>query len=350
MIRNKLENIGVSLLAVVIAFIIGAGIILYLGENPVEAYTYLFKGAFVGRRAIARTLLEATPMIFTGLAVLLGFKGGMFNIGAQGQVIISGLIAGGIGGFITNQFINNVFVVMLLAVLGGFLWAGIAGFLKAKLGIHEVISTIMLNYIAMSVEQYGLNYPLKQGGPTGPNPQTPPVMAFSRLSQLMPDTRTPFNTGFIIAIIAVIVIWFVLEKTVFGYELKAVGNNPTASENAGINVKWVVVLTMALSGLVAGFAGAERVLGGATQYVYRQGLMATYGFDGIAVALLGKNSPVGVLFSAILFAVLRVGGSAMQFNTKVPSQIVIMIQAIIILLIAAENMFRMIIEKRRAKN
>lgn len=346
---KKFENIIISFLAVFIAFLIGGAIILYLGENPLEAYSYLFKGAFIGKKAIARTLLEATPMIFTGLAVLFGFKGGMFNIGAQGQVIMSGLIAGGMGGFIANHFINNTFVVLLVAVLGGFIWAGIAGVLKAKLGIHEVISTIMLNYIAMSLEQYGLNYPLKQGGPLGPNPQTPPVMIQARLSQLMPDTRTPFNTGFIIAVIAVIVVWFILEKTVFGYEIKAVGNNPTASENAGINVKRVVILTMALSGLIAGFAGAERVLGGATQYVYRQGLMATYGFDGIAVALLGKNNPIGVFFAAILFAVLRVGGSAMQFNTNVPSQIVIMIQAIIILLIAADNMFRMLIE-RRAKN
>ncbi|MGL4392883.1 MAG: ABC transporter permease subunit, partial [Fusobacteriaceae bacterium] len=146
---------------------------------------------------------------------------------------------------------------------------------------------------------------------------------------------------------SVVVVWFILEKTTLGYEIKAVGYNPTSSENGGINVKFIMAMTLGLSGIFSGLAGAERVLGGVGQYAYKQGLLGTLGFDGIAVALLGKNNPFGALLAAILFGALRVGGMSMQFNTKVPSQIVIILQAVIILLVAAENMFRILIERRK---
>jgi len=139
----------------------------------------------------------------------------------------------------------------------------------------------------------------------------------------------------------------IIKKTILGYEIKAVGNNPTAAENAGINVPWITALSLGIAGTLASLAGAERILGGVGQYTYRQGIMASYGFDGIAVALLGKNSPVGAVLAAILFATLRVGGRSMQFNTSVPSQIVIILQAIIILLIAAENMFKMMLDRKK---
>ena len=345
--RNKLEEILIPVFAVFLALVIGAGIISYLGENPLNAYYYLFIGAFSGERAIARTLLEATPMIFTGLSVLFAFKAGMFNIGGQGQFIMGGLTAAAVGAFVHNAGVNNVFVILILSGLAGFAWAAIAGVLKAKLGVHEVISTIMLNYIAMNFEQYALNYPLKAGGPNGPSPQTPPVFESARLMQLLPDTREAFNVGFIVAIVAVIVVWFIMERTILGYEIKAVGSNPTAAENAGINVAWITALSLGIAGALAGLGGAERILGGVGQYTYRQGIMGSYGFDGIAVALLGKNSPVGAVLAAILFASLRVGGRSMQFNTSVPSQIVIILQAIIILLIAAENMFKMILNRKK---
>ncbi|WP_297404756.1 ABC transporter permease [uncultured Cetobacterium sp.] len=342
MIKNKkLLNILVPIIAVAIALLIGAGIIFYMGVNPLTAYYYLFTGAFDGVTPIARTLLEATPLIFTGLAVLFAFKGGMFNIGAQGQMIMAGLTAAAIGGFITNTYISNPVVILLVGGFAGFLWAAIAGYLKAKLGVHEVISTIMLNYIAISFEQYCLNYPLKA---PGYNPQTPSVIEAARLGKLL-DIRVPLNYGFIIALVAVFLVWFILEKTILGYHVKAVGFNPTAAENNGINVRMITIVTLGISGFLAGLGGVERVLGGVGQYAYKTGLTASYGFDGIAVALLGKNNPIGALLAAILFAALRVGGRSMQFNTDVPSQMVIMIQAIIILLIAAENMIRSWLEK-----
>ena len=342
MIKNKtLLNILVPILAVFIALLIGAFIILYIGENPFTAYKFLFLGAFDGVTAIARTLLEATPLIFTGLAVLFAFKGGMFNIGAQGQMVMAGLTAAAIGGFVSNIFINNVYIILIIGGLAGFLWAGIAGWLKAALGVHEVISTIMLNYIAVSFEQYALNYPLKA---PGISPQTPAVAEVARLGKIL-DIKVPLNYGFILALVAVFVVWFIFEKTTLGYHIKAVGHNPTTAENSGINVKFIIFLTLGISGFLAGLGGVERVLGGVGQYSYKTGLTATYGFDGIAVALLGKNNPIGALLAAILFAALRVGGRAMQFNTNIPSQIVIMIQAIIILLIAAENMIKYWLEK-----
>ena len=346
LIRNKnFLNILVPISAVFLALVIGAIIVLIMGENPLTVYYYLFTGAFDGIVPTARTLLEATPLIFTGLAVLLAFKGGMFNIGAQGQMIMAGLSVAGIGGFIANHFISNSFILLIIGGVVGFFWAGIAGYLKAKLGVHEVISTIMLNYIAINFEQYCLNYPLK--GP-GINPQTPPVIEIARFSKLL-DIRVPLNTGFILALIAVIVVWFILEKTVLGYQIKAVGFNRTSAENNGINVKFIIFLTLGLSGFLAGLGGVERVLGGVGQYSYKSGLTASYGFDGIAVALLGKNNPFGALIASILFAGLRVGGRAMQFNTAIPNQMVIMIQAIIILLVASENMIRGWLEKLISK-
>ena len=344
--RDSIRDILISTFMVFIALLIGAVIILLLGQNPIEAYSYMFQGAFVGKRAIAKTLMEATPLIFTGLAVAFAFKAGLFNIGAQGQIIAGGLVAGIVGAYANTIFINNVFVVLAVAGLAGFCWAGIAGFLKSKYGVHEVISTIMLNYIAMSFEGFVLNSSLKADGYI---PQTPPVHEASRLLALMPSTHVPLNFGFIIAVIAVFIVWYVLKKTIFGYEVRAVGHNPSACESAGINVKWKIITILGISGLLAGLGGGVRVVGGVCQYTYLQGIMAEYGFDGIAVALLGKTHPVGVLVSAILFSALRVGGQMMQFQTEIPSQIVMMIQAIIILLIAAENIFRYMFRSRKSK-
>ncbi|MBN1469596.1 MAG: ABC transporter permease [Fusobacteriaceae bacterium] len=343
--KNKIKDLLTPILAVLIALLIGGIIIHYLGEDPIEAYGYLFSGAFSGQREFARTLTEATPMIFTGLSLLIGFKAGLFNIGAQGQVIAGGIAAVTVGAFLNNTLINNFLVVLIVAALAGFLFAGFAGFLKAKFGIHEVITTIMLNYIASAFEQYCLNYPLKAGGVDGPSPQTPPVLEAARLPQIFAETNTHFNIGFIIAVASAILVWFIFKKTVLGYEIKATGHNLTSSENAGINVRKIFLITMGLSGLFAGLAGAERVLGGIGQYTYKSGLMASYGFDGMAIALLGKNNPFGVIIAAILFAALRVGGSEMQFQTDVPNQIIIIIQALIILLIAAENMFKIFFDK-----
>lgn len=352
--KRYILNIVVPILAVLLALIIGGIIILCRGGNPIEAYTALFVGAFSNERNIAKTFLEATPLIFAGLSVLIAFKGGMFNIGTQGQMMMAGITAGILGGVLPNlvetnviassplySILSNIYVMFIICGAVGFFWAVIAGYLKAKFGVHEVISTIMLNYIALNFEQYCLNNnTLVPGG----NAQTPAVVESARFGKLL-DINVTLNYGFIIALIAVALVWFIFNKTTLGYKIRAVGNNPTAAENNGINVKLIMWLTLGISGFIAGIGGLERVAGGVGQYSYKGGLIATYGFDGIAVALLGKNNPVGALLASILFAALRIGGRAMQLKTNVPSEMVIMIQAIIILLIAAENMIRSWLEK-----
>ncbi|BDU50846.1 ABC transporter permease [Haliovirga abyssi] len=343
--NNKLKEALIPVLSVFIAMLIGGGVIAYLGKNPFTAYMYLFQGAFVGKREIAQTLLMSTPLIFTGLSVAFAFKAGLFNIGSQGQMVAGGLAAVAVAAFVKTPLISNVVIAIIAAAAAGFIWAGISGWLKAKLGVHEVISTIMLNYIAINFEQYLLNYPFKEGGVAGPSPVTPPISAASKLPSILPPTS--LNFGFIIAILAAITIWYILEKTVLGYEIKAIGFNPTASENAGINVVWGVVLAMGISGILAGLGGAERVLGGIGQDRYISGLMASYGFDGIAVALLGKNNPFGIIVAAILFGALRAGAMKMQFLAGVPSQIIIIIQAVIILLVASENMFKALLNRKK---
>lgn len=345
MTRNLFKEMMIPVLSVLIALIIGGFVMMVFDKNPIEAYMYLFKGAFSGKRAIARTLMETTPLIFTGLSVAFAFRVGLFNIGSQGQIVAGGLAAVYVGAFVKTSLLSNMIVALAAAALAGFLWAALAGYLKARFGVHEVISTIMLNYIAMSIEQYCLNYPMKAGGVLGASPKTPPISELSKLPSILPPTN--LNLGLIIAIIAVIVIWFILSKTVNGFEIKAVGFNYTASENAGIDVKWKIILVLGISGLLAGLGGAERVLGGIGQDRYVQGLMAEYGFDGIAVALLGKNNPFGVLIAALLFGILRSGSTLMQFEAGIPRQIIVIIQALIILLIASENMFKYFMKKKK---
>jgi ABC-type uncharacterized transport system permease subunit len=340
---SKTRAILIPLISVIIALIISAVIIIILGKNPIEAYLYLFLGAFVGKSSISQTLVQATPLIYTGLAVAFAYQAKLFNIGAQGQIIIGGLTAAAIGAFINSIGINNIVVILVLSAAAGFAWAAIAGILKAKLGVHEVISTIMLNYIALSLEQYLLNNPLKEGGISGPSPQTPPVADWVLYPKLIEGTN--LNFGFIVAIVCAIVIWFILNKTVTGFEIKSVGHNPTASENAGINVPWRIILAMGIAGALAGLGGAERILGGVSQDRYLSGIMAEYGFDGIAVALLGKNHPIGIIFAAILFGALRAGAIRMQFMANVPSQVIIIVQAIIIVLVVLENMFGEILDR-----
>ncbi|MFW5808073.1 MAG: ABC transporter permease, partial [Spirochaetota bacterium] len=252
--NSRVRTMLIPVISVVIALLINAFIILMLGKNPLEAYIHLFTGAFGGRTAIAQTLIQATPLIYTGLAVAFAYQVRLFNIGAQGQIVVGGLAAAAVGAFVGNILINNIAVILIVSATAGFVWAGIAGFLKAKLGVHEVISTIMLNYIALYLEQYLLNYPLKEGGPAGPSPQTPPVADWVLFPKLIENTN--LNYGFIVAILVAGIVYFVLYKTVTGFEIKSVGFNSTASENAGINVKWRIILAMGIAGAIAGLGGA----------------------------------------------------------------------------------------------
>ena len=346
---KKYIEILTPILAVLAALLIGGIIIQLNGVNALEAYGQLFKSAFYQANpkapfmsGLAKTLLTATPLIFVGLSVMLAFKAGLFNIGAQGQMIMGGMAAAVVGIYVKNGILGNFVVALIAAGIAGFLWAGIAGYLKAKFGVHEVISTIMLNYIAINLQNYLLNYPLKD--PASQNVQTMKVLEPARLFLLAPSTKQKLNLGFILAIVAVILVWYFFSKTRQGYEMKAVGLNQGSSENAGIKIKKTLILAMGISGILAGLGGAERVLGGTAQYAYTELIMGDLGFTGVAVSLLGKSNPFGVFIAAIFYASLEIGGQSLQ-SMKLPKEVVSIIQALIIIFVAGENMFRMMLKR-----
>ena len=263
--NKKYVEILTPLLAVLTALIIGGIIIQLNGVNAFEAYGQLFKSAFYQANpkapfmsGLAKTLLTATPMIFVGLSVMIAFKAGLFNIGAQGQMIMGGVAAAVVGIYVKNAFLGNFVTAIIAAGIAGFLWASISGYLKAKFGVHEVISTIMLNYIAINLQNYLLNYPLKD--PASQNVQTMKVLEPARLFLLAPSTKQKLNLGFILAIAAVILVWYFFGKTKQGYEMKAVGLNAGSAENAGIKIKQNIIFAMGVAGILAGIGGAERVL------------------------------------------------------------------------------------------
>lgn len=326
--------------AIGVAFIIGAIIIACMGKNPFDAYYAIFIGVFKSKHDIAAVLLHATPLLFSGAAMAFAFRAGLFNIGVQGQMIAGGLVAAAMGAFAVSPFFHNVVIAMLIAGCAGMIWAGIAGLLKARFGAHEVITTIMLNYIAASLEIYLLNTSMKEGGIHGLSPQTPPIVDSARLVSIFPPTTV--NIGLVAGVVVVVLLWFVMEKTVLGYEIRAVGKNGHAAKNAGISTSRSIIFVMLISGFVAGLGGAERVLGGINQDRYILGSMAEYGFDGIAVALLGKNHPLSIVGAAFLFGILRAGAMNMQFEMGIPNQISVILQALIIVFVVAENGFEIL--------
>lgn len=342
-----------SFISVLIALIIG-GIVIYIkGVNPFVAYGSMMKAAFYQNSprfpfsGLARTLVYATPLLFASLAVMFSFKGGLFNIGVQGQMIAGGLGATLVGLYCHNAF-GNIFVALFVAALFGFIWAGIAGFLKAVFGINEVISTIMLNYIISPFQNWLLSGPLKD--PNSSNLQTAPVYEGVRLPTIFQNiTKQYLNIGLIIGLVTCILIYYFFKKTTLGYKIKAVGFNITASENAGINTKWMIFLSMAIAGAIAGLGGAERILGGSTYYVYTDYIMGDFGFTGIAVALLGKNNPFGIIVASIFYAALEIGGQTLQLQYHLDKEIVYIIQALIIILVAAENAFTFIMKRKVKK-
>ena len=334
MIKYKIKDFLPSIIAVLIALIIGGIIMMTKGVNPFTAYIDMMRAAFYQASprspffsGLAKTLFIATPLIFSALATMVAFKAGLFNIGMQGQMVAGGLAATFWGITFKNYVFGNVFVVILVAVIAGFLWAGIAGLLRAKFGVNEVISTIMLNYIMIEVQNFLLNGILKDT--TTQNTQSPRVFEGARLPLLFAKV-TKQNLNF--------------KK---GYEIKAVGQSDTVAENAGINPKYIMFLAMGIAGACAGLGGAERVLGGASQYTYTELIMGDYGFTGLAVALLGKNNPFGILVAAIFYAALEVGGQMLQQRYQIDKDIVFIVQALIIIFVASENLFKFMLNKKK---
>ena len=343
-LRSTVNALLVPLLAVLTSIIIGGIVIMIAGGNPFMAYIGLFQGGFGSLKALSETAVWASPYIFAGLAVALAFKGGLFNIGAEGQIAL-GAVASAWVGYALPDLLGislpaaiHIPLAVGAGILMGALWAAIPGALKAYTGGHEVINTIMMNYIALNMTSFLLNGPMKDPNPLNVVARTPMIADSARIPTLFEGFR--IHWGFVLALVVAFLVWWLLWKTTLGFEIRTVGANPDAAKYAGINVKRTIVLTMAFSGLLAGLAGTIEVT--ALNYRHELGFSIGYGFDAIAIALLGKTHPLGVVLAAILFGAMRNGGTRMQFLTQIPVDIISVIQALILLFVAADAIIRYI--------
>lgn len=341
-LQLAMENALVPFLAIFTAMVLGSLVIVSVGGDPLLAYGGLLEGSLGSLNALSETAVWATPYIFAGLAVAVAFKGGLFNIGAEGQLAVGAVFSALIGYALPEWLgvelpkIIHLPLAILFGMLMGGLWAGIVGALKAYTGGHEVINTIMMNYIALNTASFLLNGVMKDKSPTNVIARTPLIAESARIPPLAESLRV--HWGFFLALLVAFFIWWLLTKTTFGFEIRTVGLNPDAAQYAGINVKRTIVLTMALSGALAGLAGAVEVTG--LNYRHELGFSIGYGYDAIAIALLGKSHPLGVVLSAFLFAAMRNGATRMQFLTQMPVDIISMIQAFILLFVAADAIVR----------
>lgn len=331
------RRVSVPLTAVLLAGIIGSLILWLSDANPWEAYTALYRGAFGNAVAFGRTLEKATPLILGGLAVAFAFKAGLFNIGGQGQLLIGAIIAGAVGFSLTGlPFIVHMPLALFLGGLMGALFAGIAGSLRAYTGAHEVITTIMLNFVAINITDYLADGPWKDEGIVARTPAIQKSAAIPVWGNL--------PAGFFIAVVMAFVTWYLLFHTTLGFEIRTVGLNPNAARYAGIKVARTIVLTMLISGFLAGMGGAIETLGVVGRY--QPGFNTGLGFDGITIALLARTHPLGVIPAALLVGAMQAGSSKMQFDANVPSQIIDVIQALILFFVSADMIVRWIIRTR----
>ena len=343
-LKPAINAVLVPLLAVFTALVIGALIIKAAGGEPLDAYKGLFQGALGSPKALSETTVWATPYIFAGLAVALAFKGGLFNIGAEGQLALGAVAAAWVGYAlpdvlgVTLPAVIHVPLAVGAGMLAGAIWGAIPGWLKARTGGHEVINTIMMNYIALNMTSFLLNGPMKDPDPLNVVARTPRIAESARIPPVFPGLR--FHWGFILALLVTGIVWWVLWKTTLGFEIRTVGANPDAARYAGVSVSRTIVVTMTLSGLLAGLAGAIEVT--ALNYRHELGFSVGYGFDAIAIALLGKVHPLGVVLAALLFGAMRNGATRMQFLTQIPVDVISVIQALILLFVAADAIIRWI--------
>ena len=345
-----------TVLAIILGIIIGSIILIVSGTNPIEAYKVIFFGAFGKPKYISWTIVKAVPLILTGLSVAFAFNTGLFNIGAEGQYIVGSIGALVVGLLVDLPPVLHGLVALLAGALCGYIWGALVGILKAKFEVNEVISSIMMNWIAFYLSNYLLSFPLLRNiesdnsypikksasikilGSWKASEAGKAVLANNKF--LRDILNPPVNFGIIIAIVAAIVIWYILKKTTLGYELRAVGFNQKAAEYGGISINKSIVTSMGIAGILAGLAGAITVLGVSGNI----GIMAGqegYGFDGMAVALIAGNNPLGTIPAALLYAGLTYGGGKLT-TIGTYSEVVKIIVGIMILFIAMPKLLDMI--------
>lgn len=318
-------------------------------EKVSSAYSALLLGAVGSPQALASTTREAAPLICAGLGVGLGFRAGLFNIGAQGQAIVASILAAWVGFALQLPPVIHVLVALLAGLAGGALWGGIVGWLKARTGAHEVIVTIMFNYIAVGLLAWLLTTTVFQR-PGRADPISPPVHS----TAAFPGIYGQLHVGFLVALLAAFAMWWVIDRSTIGFQIRAVGANAHAAATAGMDVARMTIITMTLSGLLAGLAGVQAALGPGANGVptpLSQGLVGSVGFDAITVALLGRSRPLGIVFAGLLFGGLHAGGLSMQSIAGTPLTLSMVLQALIVLFVAAPGLVNTLVpflRERRA--
>ena len=338
---DAVMEIVYQIIAILFAFIAGAAILYVTGYSPVEAYMAMARGAFGDIFGIGQTLMQATPIIFTSIAFLVSYKAGLFNIGAEGQFLMGAIASAVVGIYLEGlPWIIHAPLVLIAGMVVGGLWGLIPALLKTRFEAHEVITTMMLSYVAQFLTSYLVNYPFKAPGWVS---QTVRLPASAELTRILPPTQ--LSAGIYIAVALVAVIWFLLKRTILGYELRAIGLNPTAAENAGIRINRGVIISLVISGAIAGLGGAVEIMGVHKRFI--DGFSPGYGWDGLAVALVGGLNPVGSMLASILFGALRSGGMIMARSTGVPLDINILLQGLVILFVAAPTLIRNLLRRRK---
>ncbi|WP_075617579.1 ABC transporter permease [Paenisporosarcina indica] len=342
---NRIINLLVPVVSVILGLLVGAVVMLVSGYDPIEGYAALWDGIFGDAYTIGETIRQITPYILAGLAVAFAFRTGLFNIGVEGQLIVGWFAAAYVGIAVDLPKIIHLPLAILAAAAAGALWGFIPGLLKARFKVHEVIVTIMMNYVAL----HTVNALIRTVSDGGDN--TGKIHPSASLRSDFLENMTDFSRlhyGIIIALAMVLVMWLILEKTTKGFELKSVGLNHHASEYAGMNVNKNIILAMSISGAFAGLGGAMEALG-TFEFISVKGGFTGIGFDGIAVALLGANTPLGVIFGAVLFGSLKYGATNMPNAAQIPEEIVSIIIAIIIFFVASGYVIRLFIERLSKK-
>jgi ABC-type uncharacterized transport system permease subunit len=315
--------------AISFALLVGAGLIALAGVNPIAAYSVLFREALANYYGFGTTLTKTAPLLLTSLGVFVALKAGQFNIGGEGQIYI-----GGLGSVLIGLYVHGLpaWIHVPLALLNGFLfgaiWGLIPGYLKAIRGLNEVITTLLLNYIALNLINYLVSNPLIEPG--APSPYSPAIALSAQLPIILPQTQT--HAGILIGFAVTIVLWIVFQRSPLGYQIEAVGQNPIAARYAGISVERTIMLVMATAGGLAGLAGSGEVMG--LKYRLFDQFSPGYGFDAIAIAFLSRGNLVGVVMTSLFFGALRSGANVMQRSAGVPVTVVYAIQGLAVLFIA----------------
>jgi len=346
-----IQPVIVTFLALVLAVVVGALLMVAVGVNPFEAYWALLRGMYGSPSRVAGSAARSVPFIGSALALAFAMRAGLFNIGAQGQLLVGGVTAAWVGSWSWMFDVPSIVAVPLVVLAGfagGALWGGIPGFLRAKTGAHEVISTIMFNSIALFGTTWLINStkPIVLRDAGASVPRSNPISDTAFLPRMV-SSNPPLHLGIFILVGLAVVVWWVLKRTSFGFATTTVGANPHAAHYAGIDVNRTIIVAMALSGGFAGIAAASEIAG--TTHVFQPGTFANMGFDGIAIALLARANPLGIIASSFLWGSLLAGAPRMQQEAHVSIDVVRIIQAMILLFVAADAIVRWVFRLRESR-